>query len=446
MSLEGFGHGRLDTNGIKMRGVTSQHSLFSRHRASSVERELARTPYAFTPKPREPVVEPPDILTQRLIGPDIKAEDPETIKRAREQILDPFEDDINVRLAKERLFGGYSRSGSRVGSRAQSPTIFPSNVDFEKRLKKDGDQFESPLFRHNASFDTISNISEKNSDSNSIRTQHNVGSEIDYNLNKDNVQNTLRREGINQIDKQVHMSKNNDNNNSNNNNDYGSDKSSSTSENSNISLVTLNDVRKASDVSFSKPPLNKHPIVIQRNNFGSDRSVSIETQDGENRNEAKNTLQEDVKKHVKIEEEPAFKLKEFVHLKTDFDENHFLNRQDSLKVSREGVERYKKSRELAKGFTNSFYKNICRDNGGSQDSEDTVVGEDRRRFSEETVAQDKRRRFSEDILNSAHFPPRIAKESSSDVEAFKVLEKATILPQQSSVDMESVSSTTSSFK
>lgn len=427
-----------------MRGVTSQHSLFSRHRAISVERELARTPYAFTPKPREPV-EPPDILTQRLIGPDIKTEDPETIKRAREQILDPFEDDINVRLAKERLFGSYSRSGSRVGSRAQSPTIFPSNVDFEKRLKKDGDQFENVLFGHNTSFDTISNISEKNSDTNSIRTQHNVGSEVDYNLNKDKVQNNLRREAANPgIDKPVLVNKNNTNNN--NNNDSGSEKSSSTSENSNISLVTLNDVRKTSDASFSKPPLNKHPVVIQRNNFGSDRSVSIETQDSENKIEVKNTLQEDVKKHVKIEEEPAFKLKEFVHLKTDFDENHFLNRQDSLKVSREGVERYKKSRELAKGFTNSFYKNICRDNGGSQDSEDTVVEEGRRRFGEETVAEDNRRRFSEDILNSAHFPPRIAKEPSSDVEAFKVLEKASILPKQSSVDMESVSSTTSSFK
>lgn len=437
MSLEGLGHGRVDTNGIKMRGVTSQHSLFSRHRASSVERELARTPYAFTPKPREPV-EHPDILTQRLIGPDIKAEDPETIKRAREQILDPFEDDINVRLAKERLFGGYSRSGSRVGSRAQSPTIFPSTVDFEKRLKNDGDQFENALFGHNVSFDTISNISDRNSVTNSIRTQHNVGSEIDYNP-EHKVQNSQRREGVTHIDKKVLTSKNN-----NSNNDSGSEKSSSTSENSNISLVTLNDVRKTSDTSFSKPPLSKHPVVIQRNNFGSDRSVSIETQDSENKIDVKNNLQE----VIKIEEEPAFKLNQFVHLKTDFDENHFLNRQDSLRVSREGVERYKKSRELAKGLTNSFYKNICRDHGGSQDSEETVVADDIRRFNEnsETVTEDNRRRFSEDILNSAHFPPRIAKESSSDVEAFKVLEKASILPQQFSVDMESVSSATSSFK
>lgn len=110
-----------------MRG---SHSLFSRQRTSSVERELASTPYAFTPKP-------------------VHRQEDDSIKRARESLLNPFEDDINVRLAKQRLFGQQQRDPERP----PSPTIFPSTEDFGKRLNK------QPIFDS----DALSNASEVSS-------------------------------------------------------------------------------------------------------------------------------------------------------------------------------------------------------------------------------------------------------------------------------------------
>lgn len=129
-----------------MRGTTNtikpqvEHSLFSRQRTSSVERELASTPYAFTPKP-------------------IRQTD-DSIQRAKESLLNPFEDDINVRLAKQRLFGQQQRELDRP----PSPTIFPSTEDFGRRLNKV--PFEESIFDN----DALSNISEKLSEISSIRT------------------------------------------------------------------------------------------------------------------------------------------------------------------------------------------------------------------------------------------------------------------------------------
>lgn len=129
-----------------MRGTTNavkpqaDHSLFSRQRTSSVERELASTPYAFTPKPIR------------------QSDDP--IQRAKESLLNPFEDDINVRLAKQRLFGQQQRELDRP----PSPTIFPSTEDFGRRLNKL--PFDSAIFDN----DALSNISERLSEISSVRT------------------------------------------------------------------------------------------------------------------------------------------------------------------------------------------------------------------------------------------------------------------------------------
>lgn len=99
------------------------HSLFSRQRTSSVEKELASTPYAFSAKP---------------LASD------NSIQRAKESLLNPFEDDINVRLAKQRLFG------HQEPNLISAPSIFPSTDDFERRLS---------IFDNDISND-LSNISE----------------------------------------------------------------------------------------------------------------------------------------------------------------------------------------------------------------------------------------------------------------------------------------------
>lgn len=297
------GHAPVDKQHFIMR--SSSHSLFSRHRTSSVERELSRTPYAFTPKP----LEDPGSFDEASV---------ESIRQAKERILDPFEDDINVRLAKEHLFGGYSRNLSR----AVSPTIFPSNDDFGKKLKKIESDVENDLFGQNVNFDALSNISERLSETSSVRNFDQHVDDTDHILELEKKLNRLPTTQISLLNNNIHSD-----------------------------LTTKPPPRKFSDISRAssekslKRDKNLNPVILDQN---KNHVIS--------------------KKNIILRQKTA----DDIHIKRM---NLARNSQDSLTRSSDNSEnsvvpkaplsRYQQNRALAELYTDRFYKSISLNHSGS---------------------------------------------------------------------------------